>query len=117
MSIDEVRAEDLASYLLETKLPCTLVEFSGPDCSACRLVNRILAELQPGFEGRVGFVQVELDDGSDVGVRMKIRSVPTLVLFEGSREIRRAPGAPSRSAIQSFIEGGIRAAPNQTKQT
>lgn len=117
MPITEVRAEDLASYLLEAKLPHTLVEFSGPNCSACRLVNRILEELQAGFDGRVAFVKVDLDDESEIGVRMKIRSVPTLVLFEGSREITRAPGAPSRAAIQSFIDGGVRTAPNPAKQT
>lgn len=107
MSIVEISAADLESFLVEAKLPYTLVEFSGPNCSACRLVAGILDSLQEEFGEYVLMGKVEADERSDFASRMSIRSVPTLVLFEGGREIKRGLGLPSRGAIRSFIESGI----------
>ena len=37
--------------------------------------------------------KVDTEDAQDLGARLNIRSIPTLALFVGGREVARQPGA------------------------
>src|SRR5690606_33252535 len=98
---------ELDRYLAESGDAFRLIEFSGPDCSACRLVQGVLESLEAEFEGVLAIAKLEIDEQSDIGLRFGIRSVPTLILFKNGRPVRRGPGTPSRAAVRAFIADGI----------
>ena len=61
--------------------------------------------------GRVLVVKVNTDELSDLGERFGVRSIPTVAVFAGGRELSRASGARPASEIESFIQQATSAVP------
>jgi thioredoxin 2 len=59
--------------------------------------------------GRVLVVKVNTDALSDIGQRFNIRSIPTLAIFAGGREIARTTGARPAPDIEAFIAQSVAA--------
>jgi thioredoxin 2 len=57
--------------------------------------------------GRLVIVKVNTDALSDLGERFAIRSIPTLAVFAGGREIARTAGARPADEIEAFITKAV----------
>jgi thioredoxin 2 len=53
--------------------------------------------------GKVLVVKVNTDELADLGERFNIRSIPTLAVFAGGKEVSRAAGARPADQIEAFI--------------
>ena len=65
-----------------------------PATPATKLVVADAAQLEP----RVRLVKVDTEAVPSLGARFNIRSIPTLALFAGGREVARQPGAMTNPA-------------------
>ena len=54
--------------------------------------------------GKAVVVKVNTDVLTDLGQRFNIRSIPTLAVFGGGRELARESGARPAPDIEAFIE-------------
>jgi len=54
--------------------------------------------------GRFLVVKVNTDELNDLGQRFNIRSIPTLAVFHGGREVGRISGARPASDIEKFVD-------------
>jgi thioredoxin 2 len=75
-----------------------LVDFWAPWCGPCRAMAPEFERAAPLLEPRVRLVKVNIDEETVLAQRFQVRSVPTLLLALGGRELARAAGA--RSAAQ-----------------
>ena len=76
-------------------------QLSAPNC------RMVAPEIQKGAErqaGRYLVVKVNTDALNDLGERFGIRSIPTMAVFEGGREIARTAGARPARDIEAFVE-------------
>jgi len=62
-----------------------------------------LAKVAARSGGRFLVVKVNTDELDDLGQRFGIRSIPTLAVFSGGREVRRTTGARPAPDIEAFI--------------
>ncbi|HSQ95757.1 MAG TPA: thioredoxin domain-containing protein, partial [Croceibacterium sp.] len=62
------------------------------------------------LEPRVVLAKVDTEAAQDVAARYGIRSIPTLMLFRGGREIARQPGAMSEGGIVQWTSAALFAA-------
>jgi thioredoxin 2 len=70
-----------------------LVDFWAPWCGPCKVMAPHFAEAARQLEPRVRLVKVNTDVEPALAARHGIRSIPTLALFRGGREVARQAGA------------------------
>lgn len=70
-----------------------LVDFSAAWCGPCRSMNPVLEELAREYQGRVKFVQIEIDDNPESVKKFGIRSIPNIKVFWQGRIIDEIIGA------------------------
>jgi thioredoxin 2 len=62
------------------------------------------AEAAKQLEPRVRLAKVNTEVEQELAAKFGIRSIPTLVLFKGGREITRQPGAMEASDIVRWVQ-------------
>jgi thioredoxin 2 len=86
-----------------------LVDFWAPWCGPCRTVAPELERVARSTSGRYLVVKVNTDDHQDLAARFRIRSIPTLALISGGREIDRVAGALPAREIAAFADRALAA--------
>lgn len=100
IEIGDAATFDAAAH--DSALPL-LVDFWAPWCGPCRLVAPELERLAQSNAGRYLVVKVNTDAVPDIAARFRIRSIPTLALVFGGREIERVTGVRPASEIEAFV--------------
>ncbi|MBB5368931.1 MULTISPECIES: thioredoxin TrxC [unclassified Janthinobacterium] len=100
---------DLASarflkHIERTDIP-VLVDFWAPWCGPCRTMAPWYAQAAKSLEPDFRVVKVNTEASQDLGSRFNIRSIPTLALFRGGREVARQPGAMDANSIIAWARG------------
>ena len=100
--------------LVSRALLPVVVDYWAPWCGPCRMVAPELQKVASRQAGKVLVVKVNTDELSDLGQRHNIRSIPTLAVFVGGKEVARSAGARPAEQIEALIAQATDVAPAQT---
>ena len=84
-----------------------LVDFWAPWCGPCKMMAPAFEQVARQLEPRVRLAKVNTEEEQELGARFGIRSIPTLMLFKGGREIARQAGAMGASDIARWVESHL----------
>ncbi len=102
----ELNAGNFAQMTGKSDLP-VVVDFWAPWCGPCKMMAPAFNEAARKFAGSAVLAKLNTEDVPSVGATYNIRSIPTLIVFRGGREVARQSGAMDAGNLQRFIEGHI----------
>jgi thioredoxin 2 len=95
-----------AALVERSALP-VLMDAWAPWCGPCRTIAPIVDELAAELAGRVRVVKLNVDENPRTAARFDLRSIPTLLVLRGGREIDRLVGAQPKPAILGRLQRAL----------
>mgnify|MGYP001015038115 CR=1 FL=1 len=87
----EITDANFESEVLASTTP-VLVDFWATWCPPCRRLAPTIEKLATDFVGRVKVGKLDTDKNTEVAPNLRISSLPTVVLFQGGKEVDRVVG-------------------------
>lgn len=79
-----------------------VLKFSAKWCGPCQALGMTIKSQD---DWGVEIKEIDIDDELDMAAEYSIRSVPTLVMLEDGKEVKRKSGAMNASQLKDFING------------
>lgn len=99
---------DIPRELLTDGSAFTLLQFSGPFCSYCEAMRRVLTDAAADYPGVVAHREIDITDYPELTQRLAISQTPTtLVVSDTGHVISRIRGAAKPPVIQAEIKNAI----------
>ncbi|HYR96813.1 MAG TPA: thioredoxin TrxC [Candidatus Binatus sp.] len=92
-----------AAEVERSPLP-VLVDAWAPWCAPCRMIGPVVDELAAEMAGRVRVAKLNVDENPATAARFNLRSIPTLLMLRGGREVDRIVGAQPKAEISRRLE-------------
>ena len=105
-SIAHVSSKTWDCEVLRSELP-VFVDFWAEWCGPCRMVGPAVEQISKVMEGKLKVAKLNVDENQEIAMKYAVRSIPSLVLFKGGKEVARTVGAAPKEAYIKFIETSL----------
>jgi len=102
-SVDDKNFE---TEVVQSRLP-VLVDFWAPWCGPCKALTPVVEELSKAYEGRIKVVKVNVEDSQKTSVKLRVRSIPTLMLYKDGKVVEQIVGNVPRQKIEDMLKKGL----------
>ncbi len=103
VEIEEAKFNEL---VLQAETP-VLVDFWAPWCGPCRMVTPVVEQLAEEYDGKVSFVEVNVDNNPRIASRYGIMSIPTLMLFKEGQPVDTIIGFRPKDELKKSLEAAL----------
>ncbi len=86
-----------------------LVDFWAAWCAPCRMVAPTFEKLAQKFGPGIRFAKVDVDQLPELAAKFDVRSIPTLLLLKGGKEVERWIGARPYNELANRLEAHLQA--------
>lgn len=81
-----------------------LVDFWAPWCGSCRLMMYAVSELADELSGDLRVAKVNVEGEFALAERLRVMSIPTLVMYRSGKEVVRISGVKSKAALLDIVK-------------
>jgi len=106
MPTPETAQTDFDAFLAAQSLP-VLADFWAEWCGPCKMMAPVLQDLAREWKDRLRVIKVDTDRKPHLASRFNITGIPTLILFQGGKEIHRVSGAMPLAELKRELAGRV----------
>jgi len=101
-NISVVTTVTFSSEVLESDIP-VLVDFGAEWCGPCNRQLIVLKEFSEKYNSEIKICKVDIDDSAELATTYRIRSVPTLILFNKGKPIHTKVGLSTIHTMEDML--------------
>jgi thioredoxin 2 len=98
----ELTGSNFQRHISRNDIP-VVVDFWAPWCGPCKMMAPAYAQAAVKLESRVRLAKLNTEQEQGIAAQFNIRSIPTVVIFKGGREIARQSGTMNAADIITWI--------------
>jgi len=102
-TINEITDQAFKTEVLDSQVP-VLVDFWAPWCPPCRAIAPYVEQIAGELGPKAKVLKMNVDENPETPGQLGIRSIPTLKVFKGGKEVDQMVGAGSKEQIKNLIE-------------
>jgi thioredoxin 2 len=102
----ELTAATFERHIGRNDIP-VVVDFWAPWCAPCQMMAPQFVQAAGQLEPGVRLAKVDTEAEQALGARYGIRSIPTLAMFRGGREVDRQAGAMGAADIVRWVQSRV----------
>ena len=81
-----------------------LVDFWAEWCGPCKMLAPILDQIEGEHGDDVSVVKINIEESPDIGSKYGVRSIPTMALFKGGKQVATKIGLHQKEKIIDWIK-------------
>ena len=98
-----VNDSDFTKEVIESSLP-VIVDFWAVWCGPCQVMGPVIEAIAEEHEGKIKVLKLNVDENPVTPAKYGIRSIPTLILFNGGEIVDRIVGAQPKGTIENLLK-------------
>ncbi|NQZ99268.1 MAG: thioredoxin [Myxococcales bacterium] len=98
----EITDQNFEAEVLQSDQP-TIIDFWAEWCAPCRQIAPIVKELAGEYGDRVKIVKMDIDANPQTPGKFGVRSIPTVLAFQGGQVVEQLVGARPRKDFEEMV--------------
>ncbi|MBD2500359.1 thioredoxin-disulfide reductase [Anabaena azotica] len=84
-----------------------IVKYVSPGCGPCHTLKPILNKVVDEFDGKIHFVEIDIDKDRDIAENAGVTGTPTVQFFKDKELVKEVKGVKQKSEYRQLIESNI----------
>ncbi|MDB9377851.1 FAD-dependent oxidoreductase, partial [Nodularia sphaerocarpa] len=84
-----------------------IVKYISPGCGPCHTLKPILNKVVDEFEGKIHFVEIDIDQDRDIAENANVTGTPTIQFFKNQELLQEVKGVKQKSEYRQMIESNL----------
>ena len=98
----EITRDNFTEEVVNSPVP-VLIDLWAPWCGPCRAMSPVIDEIAESAEGfKVG--KVNVDEQMEIAASLRVRSIPTLVVFRNGEVAAQTIGVQSKEEVLALLD-------------